>query len=89
MSTSFTGNEWDSDVDDSNSSEEFMYVKGTPQKVPSPELYKQKQQKQDNNGLVPVIVEEDIGSVWKSHEDIVPVSVTGTIDIVDVGLINK
>lgn len=77
MSTSFTGNEWDSDVDDSNSSEEFMYVKGTPPKVPSPELYKQKQQKHDNNGLVPVIVEEDICSVWKSHEDKVPVSVTG------------
>lgn len=82
MSTSFTGNEWDSDVDDSNSSEEFMYVnhnvKSTPPNVPSPELYKQKlEQKHDIKGLVPIIVEEDIGSVWKSHEDKVPVSVTG------------
>ncbi len=71
MSTSFTGNEWDSDVDDSNSSEEFMYVKGTPPKVPSPEIYKHKLEQKH---AVPVIVEEDVDSVWKSHEDKVPVT---------------
>lgn len=90
MSTSFTGNEWDSDVDDSNSSEEFMYVKGTPPKVPSPELYKQKlEQKHDHNGIIPIIVEEDIGSVWKSHEDKVPVSGTFTRCRTIYGLIYK
>lgn len=72
MSTSFTTNEWDSDVDDSNSSEEFMYVKGTPPKIPSPELYKHKHKVE--SAPVPIIVEEDIESVWKSHEDKVPVT---------------
>lgn len=78
MSTSFTANEWDSDVDDSNSSEEFMYVKGTPPKVPSPELYKHKLEHKHDSGAVPVIVEESSESVWKSHEDKVPVTGTGT-----------
>lgn len=71
MSTSFTANEWDSDVDDSNSSEEFMYVKGTPPKVPSPELYKHKLEQKQDSQAAPAIVEED---VWKSHEDKVPVT---------------
>lgn len=79
MSTSFTVNEWDSDVDDSNSSEEFMYVKGTPPKVPSPDLYKHKLEQKHEHAPVPIIVEEDIESVWKSHEDKVPV--TGTVQL--------
>lgn len=29
MSTTFGANDWDSDIEDSNSSEEFMYVRGT------------------------------------------------------------
>lgn len=74
MSTSFTVNEWDSDVDDSNSSEEFMYVKGTPPKVPSPELYKLKLDQKYETATIPIIVEEDIESVWNSHEDKVPVT---------------
>lgn len=100
MSTSFStppriSSEWDSDVDDSNSSEEFMYVKGTPPPVPSPDLYKQKlkeQQIKENSideedeqeveevkesRLTSAILEEDIDSVWITHEDKVPVSSKG------------
>lgn len=84
MSTSFsttTANEWDSDVeDDSNSSEEFMFVKGPPTKksLPAPT---------NNNNLLPNINEDDsvagavpaaavdgIESVWNTHHDKVPVS---------------
>lgn len=82
MSTSFTNNEWDSDVDDS--SEEFMYVKGTPPKVPSPELYKHKLEQKNESSPVTIIVEEDIESVWKSHEDVIPV--TGTLLVIVVKL---
>ncbi|KAJ6646859.1 hypothetical protein Bhyg_02073, partial [Pseudolycoriella hygida] len=74
MSTSFTNSEWDSDVDDSNSSEEFMYVKGTPPKVPSPELYKHKLEQKHESVTVPAVAEEDVENIWKTHEDKVPVT---------------
>lgn len=90
MSTSFStpSNEWDSDVDDSNSSEEFMYVKGTPPPVPSPDLYKnkshdqQKSKKQIPAETVGICTEEE---VWNSHEDKVPVatSANGLLIITD------
>lgn len=79
MSTSFTTNEWDSDIeDDSNSSEEFMYVKGTPRSPPSPtinsSLYKTTKYEQNNNNHSPsaLILEEDDmndNDIWNSHED--------------------
>lgn len=69
MSTSFTANEWDSDIDDSNSSEEFMYVKGTPPQVASPNIYKN--QKTESK----MIVHEDMDeNVWNTHQDQIPVA---------------
>lgn len=81
MSTSFTANEWDSDVDDSNSSEEFMYVKGTPPPVPSPDLYKQ-QMEQKNGRLSPIQTTQEVehmDDVWNSHKDKVPVTCKGLL----------
>ena len=99
MSTSFTtpaggATEWESDVEDSNSSEEFMYVKGTPPPVPSPDLHKQKlmeghvhnhshyqnsDKNSSSNATTSNIAEEDIDSVWNTHEDKVPVSSNGKL----------
>lgn len=80
MSTSFTANEWDSDVDDSNSSEEFMYVKGTPPPASSPDLYKQQiEHKNIGRQSSPnqTILEDDMDNVWNSHKDKVPVTCNG------------
>lgn len=87
MSTSFSSpsNEWDSDIDDSNSSEEFMYVKGDPDPVPvhSPDMFKGGESNdQEQRRLGETSTEfnepEDMNSVWKSHEDKVPVSSTSS-----------
>lgn len=85
MSTSFStpANEWDSDVeDDSNSSEEFMFVKGptvavhtgitTTKKTLLPNI-------NEDDAVVPAaatanITAEGIESVWNTHHDKVPVS---------------
>lgn len=79
MSTSFTANEWDSDVDDSNSSEEFMYVKGTPPPVPSPDLYKQQMELKNGRQSPTDSAQkvEDMDDVWNSHKDKVPVTCKG------------
>lgn len=79
MSTSFA-NEWDSDVDDSNSSEEFMYVKGTPPPVPSPDLNKQQMEHKNVGRQSPnqtILEENDMDDVWNSHKDKVPVTCKG------------
>ncbi|XP_037914399.1 uncharacterized protein LOC119653649 isoform X6 [Hermetia illucens] len=74
--TSFT-NEWDSDVDDSHSSEEFMYVRGTPTK----EKLREMLDKQTDVGNK-VNTDHDFfeyeglneADVWSTHEDKVPVA---------------
>lgn len=82
MSTSFSSpsNEWDSDVDESNSSEEFMFVKGPSLPVSTVADHNTVMPEQHQ---LPGIVEDssttDIASVWNTHHDKVPVSSSSVI----------
>lgn len=79
MSTSFSSpsNEWDSDVDESNSSEEFMFVKG-PSLPATTVTDLRNAVLPDQHQQLPGIIEDsssaDIDSVWNTHHDKVPVS---------------
>lgn len=69
MSTSFNLNEWESEEDDSNSSEEFMYVKGT---MPTDEVY----QNSISNVTAAISPVDETGldeNAWATHEDQIPV----------------
>lgn len=69
MSTSFNLNEWESEEDDSNSSEEFMYVKGT---MPTDEVY----QNPISNVTAVTSPVDETGldeNAWATHEDQIPV----------------
>lgn len=77
MSTSFSSpsNEWDSDVDESNSSEEFMFVKGPPPMTTVLDLRNAVlHQQREISGITEDISIADIDSVWNTHHDKVPVS---------------
>lgn len=79
MSTSFSSpsNEWDSDVDESNSSEEFMFVKGPTQSATTVVDLRNTMLPEEEQQL-PGTTEDsstaDIDSVWNTHHDKVPVS---------------
>ncbi|GAB0087992.1 hypothetical protein DMENIID0001_023660 [Sergentomyia squamirostris] len=73
MSTSFTGADWDSDgnaiedEDDSNSSEEFMYLKGLSS-AETEKMYEKEVEKENLSLNGPCDSE-----IWTSHQDKVPV----------------
>lgn len=78
MSTSFSSpsNEWDSDVDESNSSEEFMFVKGPslPATTVADDLRNAVYMPDQLPGISEDSATADIDSVWNTHHDKVPVS---------------
>ncbi|XP_055311913.1 uncharacterized protein LOC129574238 isoform X2 [Sitodiplosis mosellana] len=99
ISGTFATNDWDSDAEDSNSSEEFVYAKGTSQISE----YLRATQKTifplDSNNQINMVANESIAlmecsqesvdeklntqDIWNSHEDLIGVSTKADTDSVD------
>lgn len=98
MTETFTTNDWDSDIEDSNSSEEFVYAKGVSQ------LGEYLRSTQDIESHKHIDVEFDASidksptnessqetgdeqvdahDIWNSHEDLIAVTTNGMYKFVD------
>lgn len=90
ISGTFATNDWDSDIEDSNSSEEFLYAKGTSQigeylRSTQNTSYSSEPRKQINlefdNNTDGASNQHEIGDepldtqeIWNSHDDLITVS---------------
>lgn len=90
--TSFASNDWDSDIEDSNSSEEFMYAKGESeineyiksQKIESETSNESESSKRNDDASIELKNNDESGDeqpdahgIWNSHDDLIAVSNNG------------
>lgn len=90
--TSFTSNDWDSDIEDSNSSEEFMYAKGDAEMNEYLKSTKTESETSNNiefskrnddksieckNNDESGDEQPDAHGIWNSHDDLIAVSRNG------------
>lgn len=90
MSGTFTTNDWDSDVEDSNSSEEFLYAKGASQigeylRSTQNTMFPLDSRNQGDDESIthmdgsqePTDEQLNTQDIWNSHEDLIGVSTKG------------